>query len=316
MSSTIDESLVTRLASFEDADAGIAERFHRVDLGGAGTVAVVSTPLAEAHPVGWVICHSFGQEQLHLSRFDVVMARALSAAGFPVLRYHGQGYGDSELGMRHISLDSHLADARDAVDLLRSETGVQRIGMMGVRFGGLVAALVADSSSLPLLCMWEPVTRGAQYMRDYLWSRLFAEWAGTRTGGGIEAILEDLGSQGWADINGFLLTRATHDQVSAMELRKVLTSFRGDALIGSISRSGKVGSGLVKLHEHLQGLGARCELKVVQDEHAAELGRFHYRADETSRTDTQFELAQTVSAATVLWSEGHLHAEISGQEPQ
>ena len=41
-------------------------------------------------------CPSFAMEQIHLGRMEVVMARVLAAAGFPVLRYHGQGYGDSQ----------------------------------------------------------------------------------------------------------------------------------------------------------------------------------------------------------------------------
>src|SRR5436309_14840502 len=94
----IDLELLHRHARFEDQEAGYSEEFIQPRLGLGATVGVMSRPLGPSASTGWVICHSFGIEQVHLARMDVIAARALASAGFPVLRFFGQGYGDREQG--------------------------------------------------------------------------------------------------------------------------------------------------------------------------------------------------------------------------
>src|SRR3989442_15031247 len=135
----VSPAMATRTAAlerhgrYEDRQAGISEEFLQPVLGGERTVAVLSRPLGQSSSVGWVVCHSFGMEQIHLGRLDVLAARALAAAGFPVLRFHGQGYGDSEKGADAIGLSSHLAENADAVRLLQEEEGVGGVGALGAR---------------------------------------------------------------------------------------------------------------------------------------------------------------------------------------
>src|SRR5207302_10678278 len=126
----VDEGLLLRHRSFEDASTGFTEAFLQPTIGSGRTVAVLSRPMGSAFPVGWVILHSFGLEQMHLSRLDVVVARALAAAGFPGLRLHGQGYGDSEGTDEHSGRGSRLADGTDAIRLLSGQPGVERVGVV------------------------------------------------------------------------------------------------------------------------------------------------------------------------------------------
>lgn len=72
----MDRSFLERHRSWKDREAGIGEEFLRPEVGGARTVAVLTKPLGEAHDTGWVVCHSFGGEQMHLSRLEVMVARA------------------------------------------------------------------------------------------------------------------------------------------------------------------------------------------------------------------------------------------------
>ncbi len=301
----IDDALLASLGSYDDPAAGIRERFLEPVLGGSGTVAVLSTPLADPRPVGFVLCHSFGSEFFHLSRFDVVVARTVAAAGFPVLRFHGQGYGDAQWGGEAISLTSHLRDAVDAVHLLSAEEGVRAVGTMGALFGGLVAAAVADSERLPYLAMWEPVTNGTQYMRNFLWSRLFAEWAGTVEGGGVEQLLVDLETSGRADIKGFLLTKEAYDEIAGFDLFAQVKSFSGSALLLAIARGTKPARASVKLADRLRSLGAQVDVEVCSDDLAAEFGRFHFKDGDAGggvvKVDTQFDLTATVASSTAAW---------------
>src|SRR5438128_4485746 len=139
----LNEELVRLYRSFEDPEAGVREEFHQPRLGPGRTVAVLSRPTGSSSSVGWVLCHSFGIEQVNLHRLEVLTARAMAAAGFPVLRFHVQGYGDAERRGEPVDVQWHLDGAGDAVALVRELDGVSRVGILGARFGAMVAALTA-----------------------------------------------------------------------------------------------------------------------------------------------------------------------------
>src|SRR5207253_4503160 len=115
---------------------------------------------------------------------DVITARTMAAAGFPVFRFAGQGYGDSEHGMDTVGLSSHLAEAQDAVELMRQQGGIEQVGILGARFGGAVAAIVAERMGLPYLGLWDPVVRGKQYLREILRSEVLSGILESGDGGG------------------------------------------------------------------------------------------------------------------------------------
>ena len=309
----VDERLLLAHRRFEDAAAGYSEEFVQPVIGGARTVAVLARPLGPAHPVGWVILHSFGLEQMHLSRLDVIVARTMAAAGFPVLRFHGQGYGDSERTAEPIGLTSHLADATDAVALMAGRDGVERVGVLGARFGGTVAALVADRERLPFMSLWEPMARGSQYMRDVLRTRVFAEMVGKSEEAGasqMEQLRAELADQGWSDIKGFLLTREANEEIAAVDLSKDLGHFGGRALVVGVSRTGKPSAGLSKLTQRLDDLGATCSLVMLQDLLAVQFGSFHFQTTDGGRAkvDTQYELNAQIAQATTRWAVEALYA--------
>ncbi|MGQ0669197.1 MAG: hypothetical protein ACT4PO_05935 [Actinomycetota bacterium] len=306
----IDQELLARHRRYDDPREGISEEFLQPVLGSAKTVAVLSRPTAAARPLGFVVCHSFALEQVHLGRLEVMTARALSAAGFPVLRFHGRGYGDGETDMRGVGLSSHLAEARDAVTRLGEQGGVREVGVVGVRFGGTVAALTADREGLPAAAIWEPITDGAQFMRDFIRTQVFFEIAGAKGVGDVSKVAglrQQLREQGWADIKGFPLSRATYEEISGVDLENDVRGFRGAALVGGVTRSGGMPERLVRLVARLRELGADCAEEAVQDMFAAELGQYHYHPMDgpdgvQMKTDTQLDLARAVAEATATWA--------------
>ncbi len=296
--------LLERLRVWEDPSAGIREEFMQPSLGGAATMAVLVRPLGPEREIGWVVCHSFGPEQPHLTRLEVMAARHLASAGFPVLRYHGQGYGDSELGVERISVASHLADAADAVALLRSAAGVTAVGTMGARFGGAVAALTAERMDLPLTVLWQPVVSGERYLRSLVRTAIYANMARSRDGSGTppatgEDPLRPLDVDGWVDLMGFRLTRRAAEEVRALRLTDELRRFRRDALVVSLSRSGQMDPDLAALIARLRELGARCDVAGIADERAPLFGR---RA--RAGTESAFGLFETIVRQTVSWALG------------
>lgn len=303
----LDTDLLERARRYEDPDAGISEEFLQPTLGMGRTTAVLARPLGKAAPFGFVICHSFGLEHIHLGRQEVLAARALAAAGFPVLRFHGQGYGDSERGGEVIGLTSHLAEATDAVRLMRERLGVNQVGTVGGRFGGAVAALVADRMDLPAMALWEPSVQGSRFMRDLLRRELLSKLAAGEDAGGaseMQRLRQDLAARGWADIRGFRLSREAHDEVSQVDLIAQIERFSGAALVLALTRTGRVDPSLAKLAQHLESLGARTSLEPVQDQFAAQFGQFRFQTVDGGRgkRDIQLEINERVAAVTAAWA--------------
>jgi alpha/beta superfamily hydrolase len=302
----IDLALLEAHTRIERSDLGISEAFLRPRIGSDTTVAVLYDPLEQRQSEGWVICHSFGQEQSHLMEHEVAVARGLAAAGFPSLRIHGQGYGDSKGDPDAVGLRSHLADTHDAIELLVERTGIARVGALGARFGGLVAALAADREGLPLLALWEPVTQGSTYMRELLRTQaafeLTADDMAPEDDASAASILQELQANGWADVKGLRVSREAYDDIVAVSLERDMTAFSGDALIVGLSRSSSASPRLGKLAAHLRELGATCEETVVTDEQARAFGQYHYAGPDLAfKVDTQANMERALAQATVAW---------------
>jgi len=306
--SSFDPSLIESFRRYEDPRAGIGEEFVRPQIGGARTVGVLSRPLGAGSDLGFVVCPSFGPEHTQLNGLEVVVARALSAAGFSVLRYHGQGYADSDGPREAIRVASHLADAADAVGVLADQPGVHRVGVIGGLFGGTVAALTAERLRLPAAGLWEPATDGNRYAERLLRNLALRELAEGRDTGGGKApltILREQLASGGVDIRGFLFTKRAFDELSAIDLIGSLSSFDGESLVLGISKSGRPGPTVEALAAHLNGLGGSTTLKVVRDRLTRPFGTYRFVGfpDRPGRSDTQFAMNDEIARTTVAWAQ-------------
>src|SRR5439155_7824379 len=87
MDMAIDEALLEAHASQRDQRLGISEEFIRIEAGTGRTLGVLALPMGERKPLGWMVCHSFGAEQVDLHMTDVALSRSLAAAGYPTVRF-------------------------------------------------------------------------------------------------------------------------------------------------------------------------------------------------------------------------------------
>ncbi len=128
--------------------------------------------------LGLVTCHPFAEEKLWSHRVFVSMARALAANGIAVLRFDFTGAGDSGGTTTDASLDVYLQDLAAAVgELERRIPGLERIGLVGLRLGASVAALLAERAQTddrlarlrgaPLV-LWDPVVDGEAHFQELL----------------------------------------------------------------------------------------------------------------------------------------------------
>jgi alpha/beta superfamily hydrolase len=267
---------------------------------------VISGPIGDAAGIGFVLCPSFGPEHTQLNGLEVVAARALASAGFPVLRYQSQGYGDSEGPRDAITPATHLADAADAVDVLRARIGDLPVGVLGGLFGGAIALLTAERLGLPAVAMWEPVVDGTRYAERILRNLAIQEMAVARNQDRARPPLTELRERlrsGALDAQGFLLTSRAYDELTSMPLLNDV-AYHGASLVLSVSRSGRPTPGAAALHERLQRSGGAATLSTVRDRLVHPLGSYRFIGfnDRPGRLDTHFALNGRVADETAAWA--------------
>jgi pimeloyl-ACP methyl ester carboxylesterase len=319
----VDFELLESLRSFDHVKLGIRETFVTPEIGGGPSVGVLAEPLdAPVADLAWVICHSQGLEQRYVEPLEVDLARALAAQGFRVLRFYCQGYGDSLRIDTRTSLSTHLSDTADAVALVR-ELGAERLGFVGARFGGIVAALSAERHDAAGLLLWDPAVTGKGYMRNLLrqdaisavtlraqlegWS--FGEWDGKR-GGGPEPMRE-LEEEGRVTVDGLVIDREAYDEIQAVDLAVDLAEFAGSSLVVQVQRNTTPRADLTRLVEALGVHGdARFEaVAPVKGESNIGSARYLARGDDPDgrlKRDLQGQLSRTLVEQATGWAEGLL----------
>ncbi|MEK7286406.1 MAG: alpha/beta fold hydrolase [Nitrospirota bacterium] len=134
------------------------------------------------------------------------LADALSASGFPVLRfdYHGMGNsaGTEKDGNR---LTAWQDSIRSAIDTLKNTYGCAEVGLIGFRFGATLAALIASEIEVANLVLWAPLVQGKHYTRQMKVLQLTGDNPSYHSEGSIEAV-------------GYLLTQQTIAEMNRVNL--------------------------------------------------------------------------------------------------
>lgn len=117
-----------------------------------------------------VLCAPWGQEYLRAHRAIKQLATLLNQAGVHVLRFDWFGTGDSAGEMLDASLAGWQADLETAIDELKDTTDAARVGLVGLRLGGTLAACVAARrpKDVDSLVLWDPVVSGEAYLKELL----------------------------------------------------------------------------------------------------------------------------------------------------
>jgi uncharacterized protein len=301
----LNEVLLESLGSFADERSGLRERFITPTIGGKATVGVLSAPIRPAWDLGWIICHSFAMEQIWLQPVEVALARRLASAGFHVLRFHCQGYGDSEGATSDIGLEAQVRDTLDAVRVLVDETGVSNVGLVGARVGGTVAALAADRSHATHVVLWNPVVDGRRFVEGLTRAAMVTELSSSSQ---VKSEAHDVDARfaeaGVLDVQGFPISRAVIEEFTGFDLLHALTRFQGEALVMQVSRTTRPRPDLEQLRARIEALGGRSSIQVVQDPEAWRLGqqRYYAAADGKRKEDKQAAMSEALVTRTTEWA--------------
>jgi pimeloyl-ACP methyl ester carboxylesterase len=146
---------------------------------------------------GVLLCNPWGVEALRAHRSMNRLGQILSGSGFDVFRFDYFGTGDSWGDAAEVSLGGCVEDAHAAVEELRHVGGLERVDVVGLRFGTLVAArAAAEEGDGARVVLWDPVFEGAELLRE-----LAAKAGGAR------------------EVEGFLLPDRLREELATATLR-------------------------------------------------------------------------------------------------
>ena len=208
-------------------------------------------PDGVSRATGWVFCGPFAEERGLTHRLMVEWARVLCGEGYPVLRFDYRGYGESEGRFEDVAVDDHVTDALAAVRELCARTGIERVGLCGLRLGGAVAALAASKlgGDHPLV-LWNPIVRGPAYIEDLLREFIAREMTNTGRAPRTRAELRtDLAEGRIVMLEGHALDARIAEALGAIDLTALPRPGGGPVLIVQTGRSRRPAKDLAALRE-------------------------------------------------------------------
>ena len=140
------------------------EQFRELRIGDERIAATIHIPEATPAP-GLVMCHGFTGHRIEAHFLFVKAARAFCEAGLNVLRFDFRGSGESDGRFRDMTIGGEIDDALVALEALRAEPTADpdRIGLLGLSLGGLVAACAAGrDGNVRALVLWSAVAEMAE----------------------------------------------------------------------------------------------------------------------------------------------------------
>ena len=202
-----------------------------------------STPAALQSDCAAVICGPVGHEYTRSHRTMRHLADRLAERGIPALRFDYHGTGDSPGGELDADRVAYWqASIRAAIRQARALSGRQRVCLIGVRLGGLLAALVAAETAVDLLVLWNVPAKGRTYVRELQAIAMASQRDPQASERGLESA-------------GFTMSPATLDSLRKMDLTQHGTSVKRRVLV--VGRDDIAPD--AALAEHYKAQGIACD---------------------------------------------------------
>ena len=191
----------TTEAGFLETAAGrvfyVTERPHEL----AAFAVLIATPLFS--------------ERLKNNRREVLLSRALAAAGVPTVRFHYLDTGNSDDSPTGPTTESLIASTNAAAEHLAETTNLPIRAVVGTRLAATVLAH-ADHGA-PYYSVWDPVHKGSSWLREVLRTRIIVAMKGGNTvsQSDLDKIME---RDGEVDIVGFSINASLAESVKDFAL--------------------------------------------------------------------------------------------------
>ncbi|VAW89730.1 Hydrolase, alpha/beta fold family [hydrothermal vent metagenome] len=117
--------------------------------------------------IGVVICPPLGVEYVSTYRSMRYVADYFALAGIPAFRFDYHGTGDSSGSNDDGNqFDDWLWSIEQASNEIKRLTGCEKVGLMGLRMGGTLAALAAEKIEIDFLVLWAALESGRKFIRE------------------------------------------------------------------------------------------------------------------------------------------------------
>jgi pimeloyl-ACP methyl ester carboxylesterase len=169
------------------------------------TVHIPDGPTETPRPTV-VFVHGFTSNRLELPNF-VAMSRLLEANGIASVRFDLSGHGESDGDFFDVTITGEIAETRAVLAAVRSFDFVdpERIGLVGMSMGGVVAGLTAaEEPGVSALCLWSP-----------------AAVAPFEIGGGSlkgRPLAPEFEEKGYFDADGWRISPALVEDIAALDV--------------------------------------------------------------------------------------------------
>jgi dienelactone hydrolase len=137
---------------------------------GGQVFAWYHAPAAPARDCAVLLCDPFGWHRMVLHRTYRNLALRLAGAGFSVLRVDYPGTCDSEGMPRELArVETWLGSLNAAAELLKTQSGVRHLAVVGMLLGGTLGALLASRrTDVAAIALWGAYVHGRTAVRTEL----------------------------------------------------------------------------------------------------------------------------------------------------
>lgn len=298
----LDEALLTRSSSY--VSEGVKETAFFLEAGDGRCLATLYTGASGSTATGFAVCHSYGLELLTLRRTERAIARSLARLGHPVLAFHRRGHGDSSGSLEDATLEQQLQDVGAAIEYLSTDLSCTRLGLIGARFGALLAGLFTRDHKIDRLLLVNPAVNGHTYFRQFFRELQLVQLSNPgndpKQSRDPRALLR---RDGVVDVLGHPVYAHLYDALAEIDLSEHLASFSGDALILQVSKRTVLPRDVKGLCTRLQEGGGRCRVGFVAEPAGAAFGgpAFVSTDDPNERVDIQAPILEHIVRSAEEW---------------
>ena len=221
-------------------------------------------------PGAVVIAPPFAEEMNKCRRMWSLLAAQLAAAGIATFipDLHGTGESDGDFAEARWE---NWRDDLDAACRYARESGAQRIVLLGVRLGALLALDFARSAPrvAQRLVFWQPVASGQQHMNQFLRLKLAAGLRQSAATKETTATLRDRLARGERlEVAGYELSQPLISAIDALDATALAgpSTPRIDWLEASTSDPPALLPASERTLEKLRGAGAQVQARAVKGE--------------------------------------------------
>ena len=116
----------------------------------------------------WIICSPILEENIYGNDFIRNYQRFLAANSISSLRIHYEGEGNSSGVLTNVDINTWIGNTLDAINYFDRKNNYEKIYLLGIRFGSVIASRIADEIQVHGIAHWSPVVNGNTYFDELL----------------------------------------------------------------------------------------------------------------------------------------------------